>query len=233
MVINMDTKERLQSRKIILFQSGGRDSTAAAVQLLENGYHVIGVTLANAGDDLIDLPRKRAIELSDNYSNYCWGMFNFDDWDQKIKEYIKNNVSSTLPSSCLPCALSKITAIIPFAENIGVRSLSLGYTSYQGDWAEQTEFAIDLQRKKLSELGFDLLLPAREYTSKQQVISELKVKGLIPDSLENPCCVSAIGTQDVPDSLVEEAVSAAFSFYMNNIPVIEKVSELGGFPNVN
>jgi hypothetical protein len=127
--------------------------------------------------------------------------------------------------------LSKITAVIPFAKAVGVQSLSLGYTNYQGDWAEQTDFAVDLQRKMLARHGFALLLPAQKFTSKQQVIQELETNGLIPDSLENPCCVSAMGTQDVPNSLVQEAVEAAFDFFDKNSPVIEKVSEVGDFPN--
>lgn len=220
-----------QAQEVILFQSGGRDSTAAAAHLLDDGWRVIGVTLGNGGPELVDLPRQRALELSGKYETYCWGMFAFDDWDNEIKQYIRNSVSEPLPSSCLPCALSKITAVIPFAKAIGVQSLSLGYTSYQGDWAEQTDFAINLQRQMLKQHGFDLLLPAQKFASKQQVIHELKIKGLVPDSLENPCCVSAMGTQDVPNSLVQEAVEAAFDFFYKNIPAIQKVSEVGDFPH--
>lgn len=227
----MEANQVSQTQKVILFQSGGRDSTAAAAHLLDDGWRVIGVTLANGGEALVDLPRQRAVELSERYRNYCWGMFAFDEWDNKIKQHIRNSVSAPLPSSCLPCALSKITAVIPFAKAIGVRSISLGYTNYQGDWAEQTEYAVNLQRQMLSKYGFDLLLPAQKFTSKQQVIHELKVKGLTPDSLENPCCVSAVGTQDVPDLLVRETVEGAFDFFDRNRPIIEKVSEVGDFPH--
>jgi len=106
---HMEAKQVSQAQEVILFQSGGRDSTAAAAHLLDDGWLVIGVTLANGGEELVELPRQRALELSEKYPTYSWGMFTFDDWDSAIKQHIRNSVSAPLPSSCLPCALSKIT----------------------------------------------------------------------------------------------------------------------------
>ncbi len=200
----------------LLLQSGGRDSSAAAVLLLEEGQHVVGLTLSRDAANLFEVPRKRAVELSEKYPNYSWGMVDFTSWDQLLNDAVSPQLSTRLPKSCLLCALSKITAVIPFCLERGIKRIALGYTEYQSDWAEQTPLAIQLQKDYLLKLGIELLLPVKNYSSKGAVEATLIAKDLTPESLENPCCISAWGTQDVDSELITEAVGLAFDFYDNN-----------------
>lgn len=212
--------------RVLLLQSGGRDSTAAAASLLDAGREVIGVTLSQNAEGNIDLPRQRAEEISEQYPAYIWMMGDFTDWDRSFKDNVSSQLSKPLPKSCLLCALSKITAVVPYCLNNGITRLAMGYTEYQSDWAEQTPLAIELQTKFLRELGIELILPARLFNSKEQVKDQLIARELSPSSLENPCCIAEWGTQDVEDELIAETIEKGFEYLRGKTPAFLVVGEI-------
>ena len=194
---------------------------------MNDGYRVIALTLSANAAKQIKVPRTRALELYENYENYSWAMVDFTEWDREINRWILNNLSDELPKSCLLCALSKITAVIPFCQANNIHNLSLGYTDYQSSWAEQTPLAINLQREKLKEKDINLLLPSMIYNNKSDVKNMLIANNLNPDSLENPCCITKWGTQSVPDQQIYKSVNLAFEFLSQNSPVIDLVEVIG------
>lgn len=212
---------------ILLLQSGGRDSAAAAVELLELGKTVIGVTLSADALNKIAIPKQRAIELSNKYKFYQWHMLDFTQWDRLFKESVASQISSELPKSCLLCSLSKITAIIPYCKERNITQVAMGYTEYQSTWAEQTPLAIKLQRSFLQELGIDFILPVQKYESKNDIKDFLIGRNLTPVSLENPCCISTWGTQVVSEELIQETIEKSFKYFLNNTPKIEIIESIG------
>ena len=62
------------NQTVLLLQSGGRDSAIAAINLLEQGFNVAAVTFSENAAQHIQKPRKRALEISDKFSNYSWNM---------------------------------------------------------------------------------------------------------------------------------------------------------------
>lgn len=213
--------------RILLLQSGGRDSAAAAINLLEAGESVLGITLASNAVKLNKLPRLRALEISQRYKSYSWAMADITEWDRSFKTKILSSISSELPKSCLICALSKMTAIIPTCLKLGIRKIAMGYTEYQSSWAEQTPYAVELQKKHLMRLGIEMILPSLEYKSKAAVENTLIAHELSPNSLENPCCISDSGTQPVPDALIAEAIDAAFKYCQSKSVDIQFVDSVG------
>ena len=223
----MNCSGKIANETVCLLQSGGRDSTAAAIYLLESGKRVLGLTLAENAQDQVDLPRQRAIELACKYKNYCWRMVDFTMWNRGIKVWVQDRLSSELPKSCLLCALSKITSAIAICNHEQIFKISLGYTDYQSDWAEQSTLAIKLQKEKLKNLGFMLLLPSLGFKKKKDVQDFLIVKELNPNSLENPCCISDWGTQQVSDGLIVETINLAFQYAMEHSPDFTIVATVG------
>jgi len=213
---------------VLVLQSGGRDSTLSVVRLLEAGYGVVACTLAASAVDKVEIPKRRAQELSTKYTNYAWNMIDMTEWDEAIKSWVAERIPEPLPKSCLLCALSKITAIIPLCSERGIGKICLGYTQYQASWAEQTPYAIELQERYLQARGLDLLLPVRDLASKNDARSELLASDLSVDALENPCCISEWGTQTVPNQLIEKTIDLSFQFASANTPNIRIVSSLGG-----
>lgn len=211
----------------LLLQSGGRDSAAAAISLLEAGNKVLGITLSANAANKIELPQQRAIELSRQYKNYGWMMVDFTDWDVEFKLGVSKQLSAELPKSCLLCALSKITAVIPYCHKNGIKKLAMGYTEYQSSWAEQTPEAIRLQTEYLNRHGIEFILPSMRYKAKQDVERDLIAKELSSNSLENPCCISDTGTQDVSGLLIQEAIEKGFEYFSSKNPCFEIVASIG------
>jgi hypothetical protein len=210
-------------------QSGGRDSAVAALNLIKQGYDVAAVTFAENAAKSIHLPRQRAEEISLTSSNYQWYMVDFGGWENLLKKEIPEQLSDALPKSCLICAIAKLTAAMLICKKLGCNNIAMGYADYQATWAEQTPLAIQRQQEYLSNYGYTLLLPAQELSSKTEASEALIYGNLSPISLENPCCISKTGTQDVSESLINECIEASFAYFDSNPPttlaVVDSLTE--------
>ena len=214
-------------KSVALLQSGGRDSAAAALHLFEDGFDVIALTLSANAAVQVHEPKKRAIELKAKYNNYNWAMVDFSEWDRSIQKWVAEQLPVELPKSCLLCAVSKITAILPFCSKHSIENISLGYTDYQSEWAEQTPVSIESLKRNLANLGFNLLLPSQHYKSKADVMQILAANSLTPESLENPCCISKWGTQKVTNELISQSIDLGFAYLSENTPIIQIVETVG------
>lgn len=221
------TKNSDANQTVLLLQSGGRDSAIAAINLLEQGFNVTAVTFSANAIHHIQKPRKRAIEISKNFSNYSWHMVDFGRWEQSLKCDVAKSIDEDIPRSCLLCALSKITAAISICNQMGYNKIAMGYAEYQNDWAEQTPYAIELQKTELKKHGIELILPAKDIASKAEASTTLSANKLSPCSLENPCCISRWGTQPVSKDLIRQSIDQSFVFYKENNPQLEVVDFIG------
>ena len=216
--------------KTLLLQSGGIDSTAAALNLLGAGHKVVALTLAKNAAEHTHLPRIRALEIRSKYKLYAWGMADISAWDASLDKHVESTVNDPVPVSCLTCILAKITAAVPYCHKHELSTMALGYTDYQSSWAEQTSHAINQQREELAQLGISLLLPSSHYKAKDEVVTDLIAREMNPSSLENPCCIGHIGTQTTPPHLILQVVTTAFSFLSQNKPTMAVVDTVGDFP---
>jgi len=214
--------------RIVLLQSGGRDSAIAAANLLEKGHEVLAVTFAANARQMGELPRGRAREIASRYDKYSWQMIEFGGWDRPFKQAIVDKFGE-LPKSCLACALSKMTAALRIAQSIASNGLAMGYTEYHNHWSEQTPVAIATQRSNLEARGYSFLLPAQSVDSKASAIEILASSGLTSHALENPCCISQFGTQPMGADLIVDIVNFSFAYFDKALAVpIEVVDSLGG-----
>ena len=219
----------VDQQRTLLLQSGGIDSAAAALKLLEDGHEVIALTLAKDAAAQIRRPKQRATEISLLHPSYAWAMADISDWDSQLEQHVEDALADPIPVSCLTCILAKVTAVIPYCHNNGISTLALGYTAYQSEWAEQTEHAIQEQRTELRRFGITLTLPSAHYTAKDSVVTDLIATDLTPGSLENPCCIANIGTQPTPPQVISRVIRSAFNFLEQHQPIMQVVDTVGDF----
>jgi len=212
---------------VVLLQSGGRDSAVACSQLLSKGIPVHAITFLRGNIETASVPRTRAEEIYRQYDGYSWAAIDYREWESGMTEVVGQRVSTTLPRSCLVCAMAKLTAGLKVCNALHTKSIAVGYVDYQNAWAEQTRLAIRLQEFHLRELGYELLLPARTLRSKQQAKSVLRTSGLSAAPLENPCCVSVNGTEPVGEDVISKVITVAFDYAQVNQPVLRVVESLG------
>ncbi len=217
----------LKNNAVILLQSGGRDSAVACVNLLEKGNFVQAITFVTAGKRQIGVPMQRAEEIKAEHQHYAWAAIQYADWENAIKSCLPSALASSLPRSCLVCAVAKVTAVMKLSAHIGVNRIAVGYTEYQNEWAEQTPRAVSVQKELLEERGYELLTPVSSLNSKEQAQAFLTKKQLTPSALENPCCVSRVGTEHVPPALVEEVINRGFEYADTHEPNFPVIAALG------
>jgi hypothetical protein len=154
-------------------------------------------------------------------------MIDYGKWEYLVKTSANTSIQEELPRSCLLCALSKITASISICKNCDFDTIAMGYTDYQNDWAEQTPYAIELQKEELKKQDIEFILPSQNLTSKSEASNTLNFHKLSPNSLENPCCVSRWGTQPVSKELIKECIEHSFSLYETHKPELVVVDHIG------
>jgi len=214
-------------KKIVMLQSGGRDSAIACIRLLEKGNSVQAITFLHSDQESADLPRKRAEEISNKFTDYSWAAVEYTAWERDMKSAVTQAIGVELPRSCLICAIARLTACVQICKGISSTSIAVGYAGYQNTWAEQTPCAIELQNDYLEKYGFNFLIPTSGILSKSEVISELNNHNITQDSLENPCCIAAEGTQFVEDDLIKKTIKLCFDFAESKIPILTVRDSLG------
>ena len=167
------------SKKCVLMFSGGRDSTVAALKLAEEGYSLVLVTVTSAHLIWINQVTKRLEEIKHLLSaDSVW--LNVDQ-RQTYSENVLN------PNTCLPCQRDYVSCGFAIARQLGVKSLAMGYTSYQSDWPEQTLDAVSRLKNILADNGISLMLPVYEIDSKEIIKGLLLAAGVSDNSLEQKC----------------------------------------------
>src|SRR5665213_3223368 len=169
-----------QNTCCVLMFSGGRDSTLAALRLLDAGIVPTLVTVTSDHLYGIETVRRRLSELKDLLPGFVRWMH--------IRQPINLATDTSFyEQTCLSCHHAYVVVAASIAASLGARALAFGYTSYQSDWPEQTPLAIASLTNILADHGIRLLLPAHDLASKEATQDELAWRGLSTASLEQKC----------------------------------------------
>lgn len=158
----------------LLFFSGGRDSTLAALRLHNAGRRVVLVTTTSPRLEGLARVRTRASEL---------GRVLPPDTIWTCVQEHPNLPPTTLPAFQSYCA-------IRMGRELGISRIAFGYTEYQSHWTEQTPKAVGALELLLSEHSLALELPARTLSSKEQAIQELAQYGFCLNALEQKLTIT-------------------------------------------
>lgn len=174
--------------KVLLFFSGGNDSTLSACKLANQGYDVQLITFDNGCEEAIENIRNRAtilerlFEKSNIGSIHNLGVFQSASEFMAMRYKSANMPFSTIISkygdlnqnqlNCLNCRSAMYVVGIVVAKELGIKRIAEGARKTQMFALEQKELLEEYQ-SLLNSYGMKLLLPVYDYESDTDVKNEL------------------------------------------------------------
>lgn len=183
--------ELQHNMNIAVAMSGGVDSTAVMLRLLEENHNVIGLTmkLIQTQNDNAEKNIEDARKICEKFNVKHYVIDLIDVFNEKIVKYfIDEYLDGRTPNPCLFCnPLIKFKLLGNYAESLGYEYLATGH--YARIVNEQGQFKLKKARyiKKdqsyfISRLPYPklkkVILPLGEYSSKEEVRDYLENKGV-------------------------------------------------------
>lgn len=207
----------------VLMFSGGRDSTLAAMRLLQRGMSLTLITITSDHLHGINAVKQRLKELKSNFPQNT-------EWILIRQPAELHTDTSFYKQTCLSCHHAYVVVAGVIAKALGISRLAFGYAGYQNDWPEQTPLAVSRLGQVLAESGISLLLPVYDLPSRSIADDELAAFGLSRGALEQKCSrqVSNVvlrgGELDQQIDLWVAAIKESISkIDLINTSVIEKI----------
>ncbi len=111
--------------KIVLGLSDGVDSTVAAALLKKQGYDVLGLYLANAGEAELDAARRNAAQAGIDFQ-----ALEIKDvlYEQVCEPFMQEYLRGRTPSPCPGCNRTvKLKALTDMADRLGIEQIATGH----------------------------------------------------------------------------------------------------------
>lgn len=182
--------------QVLLF-SGGRDSTCAAVRLLNGGHTPLLLTVVDAAVQSDEETWLRVQELQ-RVLHYGFPWLSI-----QAPEFYRHMLDQRVVNSpsCLDCFLVRLSVAVVVAKRHKVNTIAAGFTGYQAAWIEQSPAAIDGIKEFLQEYNLTFLLPVHDLTSQEQAKQVLAQQGLLQESFEPRCHCADEGTKENGDPM--------------------------------
>jgi len=127
---SIETQKRVTRETCVLMFSGGRDSTLAALRLIDNGYNPTLVTISSDHLFGIEAVRHRLQEMKPFLPGETVWLTIRQPRDLKVD-------TTFYEQTCLPCHHAYAVTGAKVALAMGSRGLAFGYAGYQNTWPEQ------------------------------------------------------------------------------------------------
>jgi hypothetical protein len=180
-----------------LLFSGGRDSTLSAARLAQQGDDVVLVTVTSRHLTGISAVHERLRELKRLLPATT-------RWLQIRQPEVPARTEILRAPTCLPCHRSYAAIGAAVAKHYSSIALAFGYARYQGEWAEQTPYAVDQLRNVLEQYGLKLVTPVYDVSSREQAVHEFQALGLSAAALEQKCLQQQFNVALSPEHLKVE-----------------------------
>ena len=196
-----------KKEEAVLLFSGGRDSSLAAVRLIDMGYEIHLLTFDNGAIEGIARSNLRLAEFSEKIKRkiITRKIINCKDLFKKIAlfdiekdfDYFKTNLV------CMGCKMAMHTISLNYCIKNDIKVIADGYTYYQREWPEQMPKAIEEIRKFHSKYGIQYISPVYDIISKENAKEKLALHKLSVDSLEGKCIFGGTFSNPVETDVVE------------------------------
>ena len=202
----MQNAKSKKEEAVLLF-SGGRDSSLAAVRLIEMGYEIHLLTFDNGAIEGIARSNLRLSEFNEKIKKKivtrkiinCKELFKkiaLLDIEKDIESFKTNLV-------CMGCKMAMHTISLNYCLKNDIKVIADGYTYYQREWPEQMPKAIEEIRKFHSKYGIQYINPVYDIKSKENAKEKLALHKLSVDSLEGKCIFGGTFSTPIETDVVE------------------------------
>lgn len=198
-----DTVPPSQQAVAVLF-SGGRDSTAVAYQLHQQGHPLhllsfrsglgvdeglLSLRLAELRNAWGETFQSHAIPISGLVRDFCF------------KDLVNDILADRRQLILLGEGLAMIVAGIVFCLANDIRILAMGATHYQSHYPEQQPSTLDRFASLCEEYQVSFLTPGRAWRSELEVKDQLRLGGLSTKSLEGASLLADLDDRPPPESV--------------------------------
>lgn len=190
---------------VALLFSGGRDSTAVAVQLRELGHPLQLLTFRSGlGSDEGLLPL-RVAELGRAWPQSAFSVHTFNVAGL-VREICFRDIAEDIRLDgrqliLLGEAVAMLTEAVRFCVREGVGTLAMGATGYQAHYPEQQPQSLRMFEEFCDAFGVRFITPAATWDSELFVKDELRMAGLSTKSLESASTLADLDDRPPPDAV--------------------------------
>ncbi|MBE6021441.1 MAG: tRNA 2-thiouridine(34) synthase MnmA [Clostridiales bacterium] len=210
----MNTTE-LDNKKVVLGMSGGVDSTAAALILMEQGYDVTGLYFDVFGKG--ENSAEKAKEAADKLGIPLVYRDISKQFKSKVITYFYNEYASgRTPNPCTMCNKTvKFNVLLEEADKLGCRYIATGHYADTLKMPDSDDVVIKLcsnikkdQSYMLWRLGQDelrrVIFPLKDFTSKEDIRDILRNKGFANAETKDSQEICFIENDDYISFLTED-----------------------------
>jgi len=176
-------------KKTALLFSGGLDSSAVAVLLLQNQMDVTLIAINNGAHKWFELAAQKAEYLMHNYPNSC--RFKVLDSSYLFRELVIKQLAKDVPQYghliCCGCKLAMLAEAIIYCKTNNLRTIADGFKKVQNYYPEQTPEFMNPTRLLAQQYGITLAHPV--YEGYDQQLEDIALSGNIPSSPIQPFCL--------------------------------------------
>ncbi len=182
----------MSEKKTLILFSGGRDSSAATIEMVRNGYEVVLFTYQAGMPELTGFlgdsaPDVRHKELIKAFPNHISGDRIIKGNTYLIRKLAIEKTNSTHVVYPLALALAVHAEAITYCLKNGIKHITCGYSGYQAKEERYIEQRSDFFERMKAFVGeYDILYHAPVIEkSKKEVMDILEMHGISSNSLEN------------------------------------------------
>lgn len=196
-----------RKKEAVLLFSGGRDSSLAAVRLIEMGYEIHLLTFDNGAIEGIARSNLRLGEFNEKIKKkiITRKIINCKELFKKIALFdIEKDIESLKTNLiCMGCKMAMHTISVNYCLKNDIKVIADGYTYYQREWPEQMPKAIEEIRDFHDKYGIEYINPVYDIKSKENAKEKLALHKLSVDSLEGKCIFGGTFSTPIETNVVE------------------------------
>lgn len=218
-IVRPKVNEGSSKKEALVLFSGGRDSSAAAVEMIKAGYKISLFTFQAGLPELVgpkgdSAPDIRHAELLRAFPHQLSPERIMTGTTYLIRTLAIERTNDTHVVYPLALALAVHSEAVLHCLRSGTRNIACGYSGYQGKedrYIEQRQDFFELMSSFLKEYDISYHAPIIE-SSKDEVIDILEQRGISSNSLENKSIFGAIPFE----------VDKALDFWDESLPICRK-----------
>jgi 7-cyano-7-deazaguanine synthase in queuosine biosynthesis len=200
--------------------SGGLDSTAVAVQFLQEGVGVNMLTFYNGAQKWLDLAQTKATHIIKSFPGLT--SWEVRDCTFLFHELAIRTIETDIKTSgnlvCCACKLAMLTEAILYCKQAGISRIADGFKKAQVYYPEQTPEYMDATSRFALEYQVDYVHPIWDRANVD--LEDIALSGNVPTSPMQPYCLferNRVTDRSFISAFVEAKIALARTYLQDRI----------------